>query len=132
MKDHVKCGTGSVKAVIGMLGLVAVFSLTALYPVTACANPPQEVKLVYNITSQKLEVTVRHDTSFPGFHYINKIEIKKGDSVSVHNYQSQPTKSEFTYTYDVPAAQGDVVEVTAACNLAGSKTVKVTVGKQEK
>jgi desulfoferrodoxin (superoxide reductase-like protein) len=132
MKDHVKCGTGSVKVVISMLGLFAAFSLIALCPMTAYANPPKEVKLVYNITSQKLEVTVTHETSFPGYHYINKIEIKKnGESVGVHNYQSQPTKSEFSYTYDVPASQGNVMEVTAACNLSGSKTVKLTVGKQE-
>jgi len=133
MRDHSKCGTGSMKVVAGVMGLCAMFFLIALYPMTAFAHSPKEVKIVNNITSQKLEVTVMHDTSFPGFHYINKIEIKKnGESAGVYNYQSQPTKSEFTYTYDVPAAQGDVLEVTATCSLSGSKTVKVTVGKQEK
>jgi hypothetical protein len=133
MKDRIKCGKGSAKAVIGVLGLVTVFSLIALCPMTAYAHPPKEVKIVYNIISQKLDVTVTHDTSFTGFHYINKIEIKKnGASAGVYNYQSQPTKSEFTYTYDVPAAQGDVLEVTAECKISGSKTVKATVGKEEK
>jgi desulfoferrodoxin (superoxide reductase-like protein) len=121
------------KVVAGVLGFVAVFSLIALYPMAAYAHPPKELKIVYTMTSQKLEVTVTHDSSFTGYHYINKIEIKKnGESVGVHNYKSQPTKSEFTYTYDVPAAQGDVLEVTAECKISGSKTVKATVGTQEK
>jgi desulfoferrodoxin (superoxide reductase-like protein) len=131
MKDQFR--KGGVKAVIGMLGLIAVFSFSALTPMTAYANPPKEIKLVYNTTSQKLEVTITHETSFPGYHYVKQIEIKKkGDSVSAHNYQSQPSKAEFTYKYDVSAAEGDVLEVTAQCNLSGSKTVKLTVGKQEK
>jgi hypothetical protein len=133
MKDRIQCGKSGVKAVIGILALVAVFSLIVFCPMAAYAHSPKEVKLVYNITLQKLEVTVTHETLFPGFHYIKQIEIKKkGDSVSAHNYQSQPTKSEFTYTYNVSAVEGDVLEVTAACSLSGSKTVKLTVGKQEK
>lgn len=133
MKNHIKCGAGSGKAFIGMMGLVATFFFIALCPLTVYAHPPKEVTLVYNMTSQRLEVTVIHETSFPGFHYIKQIEIKKkGGSISAHDYESQPTKSKFTYTYDVPAAQGDVLEVTASCNLYGSKTVTVTVGKQEK
>jgi hypothetical protein len=133
MKGCIRYGKGSGKSVLGVLGLVAVFSLIALYPMTAYAHPPKEVKIVYNITTQKLEVTVTHDTSFTGFHYINKIEIKKnGASAGVYNYQSQPTKSEFTYTYDVPATQGDLIEVMAECKISGSKTVKITVGAQEK
>ena len=133
MRDHIKCGTGSMKVVAGVIGLCAMFSLFVLCPMAAYAHPPKDVKIVYTITSQKLDVSVTHDTSFPGFHYINKIEIKKnGASAGVYNYQSQPTKSEFTYTYDVPAAQGDVLEVTAECKISGSKTVKATVGTQEK
>ena len=133
MKDRIQFRKGGAKAVIGMLGLVAVFSLIAFCPMDAYAHPPKEVKLVYNISLQKLEVTVTHETSFPGYHYVKQIEIKKkGDSVSAHNYQSQPAKAEFTYKYDVSAAEGDVLEVTAQCNLSGSKTVKITVGAQEK
>lgn len=132
MRDHFQCGTGKRRVVAGVTGLCAMFFFIVLSPMTAYAHPPKELKIVYNVTSQKLEVTVTHDTSFPGFHYINKIEIKKGASVLMHDYKSQPTKSEFTYTYDVPATQGDVLEVTASCSLSGSKTVKATVGKEEK
>ncbi len=132
MKDYKKCGTGGVRVVVSVLGLLVVFSLIALCPISAYAHPPKEVKLVYNVISQKLEVAITHETSFPGFHYINKIEIKKnGASVGVHTYQIQPTKSDFSYTYNVPAAAGDVLEVTATCKLSGSKTVTLTVGKQE-
>lgn len=130
MRDHIQRGTGSVKVAIGMLGLFAVLFLIALCPMTADAHPPKEVKLVYNVTSQKLEVTITHETSFPGFHYINKTEIRKnGESIGVYNYHIQPTKSDFTYTYNVPAVQGDVLEVTATCKLSGSKTAKLTVGQ---
>lgn len=132
MRDKKKCGTGSMTVVAGALGLCALFFLIALCPLTAYAHAPGEVKLVYDMTAQKLEVTVTHDTFFPGFHYIQKIEIKKnGLSAGDYKYESQPTKSAFRYTYDVPAVQGDILEVTATCNISGSKTVKLTVGKQE-
>ena len=36
-------------------------------------------------------------------------------------------KSPFTYTYKVEAVQGDKLEVTATCNLSGSKTATITV-----
>jgi len=63
MREYIKSGTGSVRVVISVLGLFVVFSLIVFYPLSAYAHPPKEVKLIYNITLQKLEVTVTHDTS---------------------------------------------------------------------
>jgi hypothetical protein len=58
------------------------------------------------------------------------VEIKmNGKSVSSNDYKSQPDKSQFVYSYKVQAAKGDVLEVTASCNIYGSKTVKLTVDK---
>ncbi|MEN6318863.1 MAG: hypothetical protein ABFD82_08950 [Syntrophaceae bacterium] len=115
--------------VIIVFGVIVFFALLAS-PIAAYASPPKEVTLVYNAAGQTLEVTIVHETPAPTWHYINKVEIKKnGSSVSVNDYTSQPDKSKFVYTYTVQAAKGDVLEVTASCNIYGSKTAKLTVDK---
>jgi hypothetical protein len=59
---------------------------------------------------------------------VEKIEIKKNaDLYLTEDYTSQPTTSTFTYTYDVTAGDGDLLEVTAYCNLYGSITDQITV-----
>lgn len=135
MRHQAKSGRGMrgcVFAVTAQLfGLFVLFILIAVCPINAYAHPPKEVTLSYTMSSQKLDVTIVHNSFFPNSHYIKEIEIKKnGVSVGVHNYQSQPTKSEFAYTYDVPASKGDIIEVTANCSLYGSKTVQLTVDNQ--
>jgi desulfoferrodoxin (superoxide reductase-like protein) len=110
--------------------LVGIFALLAVCPTVVYANPPKEVTLVYNTGTQMLEVTIEHNSASPTWHYINKVEIKKnGTSVNTNEYTSQPDKSKFVYSYPVQAAKGDVLEVTATCNIYGSKTVKLTVDK---
>jgi desulfoferrodoxin (superoxide reductase-like protein) len=71
-----------------------------------------------------------HESASPSWHYIKKVEIiMNGKSIGVNDYKSQPDKSKFVYSYKVQAVQNDVLEVTATCNIHGSKTVKLTVGK---
>jgi len=50
-------------------------------------------------------------------HHIKYVEIKQnGATISKNNYDTQPTGSIFTYTYNIPAAKGEIFEVTATCN----------------
>jgi desulfoferrodoxin (superoxide reductase-like protein) len=97
------------------------------------ADTPQDLKLEYDFSAQTLSVTITHPSFFPGFHHIKTVEIKKNSSViSTTNYDKQPGESPFTYTYKVAAAKGDKLELTATCNLSGSKTATITVSSATK
>ena len=108
--------------------LVFILMIFSLYPQVSYANAPQDVTLEYDSSAQTLAVTITHKSSFPGFHHIKTVEIKKNSVViSTTNYDTQPKEVPFTYTYKVEAVQGDKLEVTATCNLSGSKTATITV-----
>ena len=92
------------------------------------ATAPKSVDLVYDMKTKTLSVTIDHYTLSAGMHHIQYVEIKKnGAAVSKTEYDTQPTDELFTYTYKIPAAKGDTFEVTATCNLWGSKTSTLTV-----
>ena len=129
-KSRIIRGSISSRVVITLIGLFIVFPLFTLSPITAYAHPPKDVTLVYNSASQTLEVTIAHQSASPSWHYIKKVEItKNGKSIGIYEYKSQPDKSPFVYSYTAPGALDEVLEVTATCNIYGSKTVKLTVGK---
>jgi hypothetical protein len=107
--------------------LLLVLMIFCFSPCISYADAPQDVKLAYDSESQTLMVTIIHKSSF-GFHHIKKVEIKKNSSVvSSNNYDSQPKEVPFTYTYNMEAAKGDKLEVTATCSMSGSKTATITV-----
>jgi desulfoferrodoxin (superoxide reductase-like protein) len=108
--------------------LVFILMIFFFHPQVSYANAPQDVKIEYNSSSQTLAVTITHKSPFPSFHHIKTVEIKKNSAViSTVKYDTQPDKSPFTYTYKVEAVHGDKLEVTATCNLSGSKTATITV-----
>ncbi len=112
------------------IGILVLFAVCLVYPQTSWANPPQDVKLSYDSTSQTLAVTITHKSPFPNTHYIKNVEIKKnGSVVSTNQYDHQPDLATFTYSYKVPATAGETLEVKASCNLFGSKTVNLFVDK---
>lgn len=96
------------------------------------AHAPSEIHLAYDDATQTLQVTIIHDVSDPSLHFIEFVSImKNGAFFSVQEYINQPTTSQFTYTFKVPAAPGDVLEVTAECNLGGIITGRLEVGASE-
>jgi hypothetical protein len=102
-------------------------------PKISYADAPKDVKIEYDSGSQTLAVTITHKSSFPGFHHIKTVEIKKNSAVvSTNNYDTQPKEVPFTYTYKVETAKGDKLEVTATCNMSGSKTATITVSPAAK
>ena len=125
MKRSITCLTFVSRAVLVLTVLVC------LYPETACATSPQDVKLEYDAGSETLSVTITHPSSFPSFHYIKYVEIKNGAGSVKNTYESQPDQDTFTYTYKVSAVPGDRLEVTATCSLWGYKTVYMTVGERQ-
>ncbi|MFO7676985.1 MAG: hypothetical protein R6V50_01175 [Thermoplasmatota archaeon] len=101
---------------------------TILFAVPTLAHPPQDMVLDYNLTTSELNVTITHDTPATTLHYINKVEIRVNDILILsEEYTSQPTNNVFTYTYIVEAEIGDVISVTAYCNIQGSITRSITV-----
>jgi desulfoferrodoxin (superoxide reductase-like protein) len=131
MRDEAKSSTirAGKSAKAGII-LFALLSLLTVSPITAYAHPPKDITLLYNSASQTLEVTIVHESASPSWHYIKKVEItKNGKAIGVYEYKSQPDKSPFVYSYTAPGAPDEVLEVTATCNIYGSKAVKLTIGK---
>lgn len=107
------------------------FLFLSINPSSAHATAPTDLKLAYNPATQTLQATITHASPAPSFHYIKKVEIKKnGEVISANEYNNQPDRLTFSYTYEIPAAEGDVLEVTASCNIWGSKTEKLTIGNK--
>jgi hypothetical protein len=105
--------------------------LCCLYPRMSFATSPQDVKLEYDAGAQMLTVTITHPSSFPNYHYIKYVEIKKnGADAMKKTYENQPDMDAFAYTYRVPVAEGETLEVTATCSWYGYKTANLTVGKK--
>jgi len=103
--------------------------LVLTYPAVSQAHAPLDVFLTYDSQNQNLQVKITHKTPWMS-HYLKKVILKKNDTVlETFEYTSQPDPNEFTYTYKVEAAPGDVIEVTASCSIFGSKTATLTVPK---
>jgi len=112
--------------------LLFVLMFFCFSPRVSYANAPQDVKLEYDASTQNLAVTITHNSSSSGFHYIKYVEIKKNSVVlSTEKYDSQSAGT-FTYNYKVPAVAGDKLEVNATCNIFGSKSSAVTVSPATK
>jgi len=117
---------------VGATVLSAMIALVLLagFPVVAGAHSPKEVALSYDDAKHTLAVRITHPSQSSTVHYVKKVEIKKNDqTVSVTEYQSQPTQDTFTYDYPVEIGPGDSVEVKATCNIFGSKTTKLDLPK---
>lgn len=113
--------------------LLLALTIFCFSPQTSYADAPKDVKIVYDSNAQTLAVTITHKSPFPGFHHIKTVEIKKNAAVvSTTNYDTQPKDVPFTYTYKVNAVTGDKLEVTASCNISGSKTATITVSGANK
>ncbi len=94
----------------------------------ALADTPQDVALSYDPGTQTLTVNITHKSTFTGLHYVKQVEIRKNNQpVSRNEYKSQTGKTTFSYSYNVPANENDLLEVTAACNIQGQKTATLKV-----
>lgn len=112
--------------IIFIMGAACIFS----FPWTAMAHPPKTISAEYDPATQNLTIRIDHGSFAPAMHYINKVEIKKnGETVLSKSYKGQPDKNPFDYIYNIPAREGDVFDVTATCNLYGSKTASIKVAK---
>jgi hypothetical protein len=112
------------------IGILILFTACFIYPQSSLAHAPKDVNLSYESPRQMLTVTITHKSPLPYSHYIKIVEIKKnGTVVSTNKYENQPDQTTFTYTYKVPAAAGETLEVKVSCSLFGSRTTNLTVEK---
>ena len=115
---------------ISVKGILLTPLLLLGFPFQAAANAPKEVLLSYDAAARMLTVQISHSSSSTGFHYIEKVEIKKGGkTIATTDYKSQPDQATFSYVYPIEAAPGDVLEVKVSCSIFGSRTEKLTVNK---
>ena len=97
-------------------------------PYTVCANAPSGMTVAYNLETQDLRVTITHPVNDQTTHYIYEVKIEKnGVLYNTSRYDSQPDLNSFTYTYQVNATTGDIIDVTASCIQGGSKTIQHTI-----
>lgn len=129
MKTEKKSRIEHKKGIWRSIAIILFFSITTstmTYPV--CAHAPATLTVSYNPETQDLQVTISHQVNSPTNHYISKIEIKKNAEIyNTSIYTNQPTTDSFSYTYQVDATTGDVIEVYTLCNQGGSKTAQYIV-----
>lgn len=102
------------------------------YPMAVMAHPPKSLTAEYDNQSQKLTIRIDHGSFSSKMHYISNVEVKKNAQVVINQtYKNQSDKNPFEYTYEIPAKVGDVLEIKATCNMYGSKTVSITVAKED-
>ena len=121
----------SLKSNIGMSRIVLIGSVLLaifLLVLPAGATPPSDIVVNYDKTTNQLSVTITHPVDDPTTHYIRNVKVNINGRVVIDNdYQNQPTKEVFTYTYPVQVNAGDTIRVTATCNLVGSEEKVLTI-----
>jgi hypothetical protein len=112
------------------LSYLSILFLSVLFLQVAPVNAhgPSAVHLDYDFGTQILTADVSHSTGTPSTHYIIEIIVEKNSAeFTTRDYTSQPSTSNIVDTFDVPAVHGDVLRVTAFCNIAGQLTESITV-----
>jgi hypothetical protein len=108
------------------LALVLAAALSMANPVMA--HTPADMTLEYDFGTQTLTVTVSHSVGDTSTHYIDSITILKNDvEYTTRGYTDQDTTSGMSDIFSVDAADGDVIQATAFCSIAGSVTRQITV-----
>jgi len=100
----------------------------------AGAHTPSDVEVRYNELSGELAVTISHQVDNPATHYVKEVTIRQGTTVlSVMSYTSQPDRSPFTYSFNLPQLKGSVGEiiVDAQCNQFGSRSGTLILTKTQ-
>ena len=103
------------------------------FPTFTQANSPSNMVITYEASTTTLNVTITHNVADESTHFIESVTIKVNDStVETQTYTSQPTTSTFIYQYtNINATTGDVIIVTAVCNISGQIEKSLTVGTPE-
>jgi hypothetical protein len=111
-----------------LFGLFMLFAMSAMLIVPVRAHPPADMTLSYDYDNQILTVTVIHSVADVNTHYIERIIINKNGQFAMNrNYTSQASASSMSDTFDLDAADDDILQVTAICSVSGQIVRQVTV-----
>jgi hypothetical protein len=109
---------------------IILFCLFILFLIaqTVSAHPPSKVNLDYDDIINELTVNITHSVTTDD-HYIDAIEIYINDvKYNALSYDSQPSRTSFSYNYNIIAEEGDDIKVIVICNQFGTLTKELTVG----
>jgi hypothetical protein len=110
------------------LGVALVLAVALIMANPVMAHTPADLTLEYDFGTQTLTVTVSHSVGDTSTHYIESITILKNDvEYTSRDYNTQDTTSGMSDTFSVDAVDGDVLQATAVCSIAGSVTRQITV-----
>lgn len=110
------------------IGLVVVFIIMSLMMVSmqVGAHSPRYMKLTYD--SDTLTVLVLHISPFRQIHHIYKIDIEKNGQLTIAELFDTQQRIFFNvYSFNVTAVSGDILTVTANCNLFGNIERSLTI-----
>ncbi|MDG6220226.1 MAG: S8 family serine peptidase, partial [Candidatus Thermoplasmatota archaeon] len=96
--------------------------------VDVSAHAPESMVLEYDLENQTLAVTITHVVANVNNHYIERVSVRRNGVLWVERtYNSQPSRTTFTYVYSVTGNPGDFLHVTAYCSVEGSIVESLTV-----
>jgi hypothetical protein len=105
-----------------------IFTFFLIFSVSTQAHSPSNMTLSYDYNSQILTVTVVHSVTDVNTHYINLITINKNGVFETNRtYTSQASTTSMSDTFNIPAADTDILQVTAVCSISGQITRQLTV-----
>jgi len=111
---------------------VIVLLVSALFilslPLAALAHDPQRVDVYYDNNTKTLSVKITHPSNNADKHFVKEVTVKKNGAVVQQVAYMKQAGNVFTYSYILTATPADTFEVTAVCNIHGSKTVKYSPG----
>ncbi|MHA1912795.1 MAG: hypothetical protein ACW986_01515 [Promethearchaeota archaeon] len=115
-----------------LLGLTIFMTLFLSFTaIKVNANPPSNMSLSYNSSTDQLNATITHLTGGTPGHYIESVIIRvNGTIVHAETYGSQPSPTTFTYQYlNIVANIGATIQVRANCSFTGdviTRTINLT------
>jgi hypothetical protein len=111
-----------------LICIIAAFVCFILVPLSANASEPSSINLSYNSATKLLDVTVYHYSFDRTVDYIKTVEINiNSKPYASYSYTSQYDKTVAHFSYQIDAAQGDIIEVTAISTGTGQKTAAIKV-----
>jgi len=94
----------------------------------ANANSPDGIIFDYDFDFDILYLRINHVVSDPNTHYIELVQIYVNNILNItREYTSQNTTAYLEDNYALSAVHGDVIKVTATCNIVGSLTDQITL-----
>ncbi|MCM8816464.1 MAG: thiosulfate oxidation carrier complex protein SoxZ [Candidatus Omnitrophica bacterium] len=92
-------------------------------------HPPSDIVGSFDSQTKLLKAQIKHASSNPGRHYIERVEIfLNGKQIISHKISKQADASEQSVTYQITdIKKGDKLTVEAYCNISGvmKKTIEV-------